>query len=158
MNNNNGKMPKLDIQYNTDYHVKILGHKSGESDFGPWYLYQLEYQGKKYNHFAQPNLHVELQEYGVGDMITIRKQQTEKDGYQWIVDGEATTKSPISSANLMPADDRTHDIHRQVCLKAAIQSYPSTDRPWNEDVVGELRRRMELLLTVLESNRDDLPF
>ena len=60
--NNNGKAPILELQYNQDYTVKLIGYKSGENDFGPWHLYHLEYDGKKYSHFAQPSLQRKLKD------------------------------------------------------------------------------------------------
>ena len=156
----NGKTPILDLQYNVDYQLKILGYKNGENDYGPWHFYQFNHNGEKVGHFAQPNLHLQLREYQEGDIVTIQKQQTEKDGYIWVVNGNSPLKqpSPISKPLQTSFDDRTHDIHRQVCLKVAVKSFPSTDRPWTEEVLGELKRRTDSLMLILEGERDDLPF
>jgi len=157
----NGKTPILDLQYNIDYQVQILGYKSGENDYGPWHLYRFQHNGEKYSHFAQPNLHEQLESYSEGDNIKIRKEQTEKDGYKWVVNGKSESKPlvpPTTKPQQVTFDDRTHDIHRQVCLKIAGQSFPASDRPWNDDVVKEFERRTESLLKVLEGDQDDLPF
>jgi len=159
--NNNGKTPILDLNYNTDYQVEIVGYKSGENDYGPWHFYKMEYNGQKYGHFALPDLHQQLQNYQEGDTVTIQKQQTEKDGYKWLVsglNGSNNSVPQVSKAPLAEIDARTHDIHRQVCLKVAVKSFPASDRPWNDNVISELKRRTDSLMAVLEGNHDDLPF
>ncbi len=158
---NNGKTPILDLQYNIDYQVQILGYKTGENDYGPWHLYHMQHNGEKYSHFAQPNLHSQLESFAEGDRLTIRKEQTEKDGYKWVVNGNSESKPivpPTAKSPRVMIDDRTHDIHRQVCLKIAGQSFPASDRPWNDELVKEFERRTESLLRVLEGDQDDLPF
>ena len=152
----NGKVPLLDIQYNVDYDLEIVSQKDGKSTYGPWHFYQLMFQGKKFGHFAQPVLHEKLKEFSMGDRVIIQKQQTENDGCYWIVNGSDSQlekpTQPISKQSTW--DERTHDIHRQVCLKVAVMSFPSTDRPWSSEVVTELRRRTENLLVVLEEVDD----
>ena len=54
---NNGKTPLLDLQYNVQYNVEIVGYKFGTNTYGPWFLYKLNYNGEQYAHFAQPLLH-----------------------------------------------------------------------------------------------------
>jgi len=157
----NGKTPILDMKYNVDYGVEIIGYKEGENNYGPWHFYQLKHDGEKYGHFAQPALHEKLKGFSDGEIITIRKEQTEKDGFNWIVNGKAHNQQVISNpAESRPStfDDRTHDIHRQVCLKVAVVSFPASDRPWTDDVVQELKQRTDSLMTVLEGVQDGLPF
>ena len=154
----NGNTPILDLQYNVDYDIEILGYKTGENNYGPWHFYQLRYNGEKYGHFAQPVLHEKLSRYNRGDRITIQKQQTEKDGYEWIVNGYTSQQEPVPVPISSTWDERTHDIHRQVCLKVAVMSFPASDRSWEAGVVDELKRRTNSLMTVLEGVQDDLPF
>lgn len=159
--NNNGKTPILDLQYNLDYQVKFLGYKTGENTYGPWHFYQFEHNGEKYGHFAQPNLHQKLSKFSEGDFITIRKEQTEKDGYEWVINGKSNSQpTPTVSKPLqITFDERTHDIHRQVCLKVVGNSFPRSDRPWDNEVVQEFKRRTDSLMVVLEGEtQDDLPF
>jgi len=168
----NGQTPILDLNYNIEYPVEIMGYKTGENKFGPWHFYQFDYNGKRYGHFAQPHLHSKLSGFSEGDVVTIQKLQTSRDGYDWVVTSDSdhqpdppktptpvVSKPPQSSA----FDDRTHDIHRQVCLKAAVKSFPASDRPWNDEVVAELKRRTDSLMIVLEGEShaktdDNLPF
>ena len=168
---NNGKTPILDLQYNVDYNVEIVGYKSGTNTYGPWFLYKLNYNGEQYPHFAQPFLHEKLQEYGEGDVVTIQKLQTSRDGYDWVVTGDSNhkpdppkTPTPVAAKPQQSPvfDDRTHDIHRQVCLKVAVKSFPASDKCWNDEVLAELKRRTDSLMVVLEGvsheKDDNLPF
>ena len=170
--NNNGKTPLLDIKYNVEYPVEILGYKEGENKYGLWHFYQLDHNGEKVGCFAQPNLHQKLSGFRDGDVVTIQKVQTSRDGYDWVVNGDSDhqpdpPKTPTPVASKPPQssvfDDRTHDIHRQVCLKVAVKSFPASDRPWNDEVVAELKRRTDSLMVVLEGvshakDDDNLPF
>ena len=159
--NNNGQTPLLDLNYNVKYQVEILGYKTGINKFGPWHFYQLVYNGEKFGHFAQPNLHQKLSSFSEGDTVIIQKLQTSRDGYDWVVMLDPMTPIPVASKPTQTTfDDRTHDIHHQVCLKVAVASFPATDRPWNDEVVQELKRRTDSLMTVLEgvNNEDSLPY
>ena len=89
---------------------------------------------------------------------TIQKQQTDKDGYEWIVNGYTHKQEPAPVPITSTWDERTHDIHRQVCLKVAVMSFPASDRSWEAGVIDELKRRTNSLMTVLEGVQDDLPF
>ena len=168
---NNGKTPLLDLQYNVQYNVEIVGYKSGTNTYGPWFLYKLNYNGEQYAHFAQPLLHEKLQEYGEGDVVTIQKLQTSRDGYDWVVTGDSNhkpdppkTPTPVAAKPQQSPvfDDRTHDIHRQVCLKVAVKSFPASDKCWNDKVLAEIKRRTDSLMVVLEGvsheKDDNLPF
>ena len=154
----NGNTPILDLQYNVDYDIEILEYKTGENNYGPWHFYQLRYNGEKYGHFAQPVLHEKLSRYNRGDQITIQKQQTEKASYEWIVNGHNCKQEPAPVPISSTWDERTHDIHRQVCLKVAVMSFPASDKSWEAEVVDELKRRTNSLMTVLEGAQDDMPF
>ena len=89
----NGKTPILDMKYNVDYDVEILDYKEGENNYGPWHFYQMKYDGDRYGHFAQSDLHEKLKDCRNGDIVTIRKEQTDKDGYEWIVQAENTIQA-----------------------------------------------------------------
>jgi len=39
-----------------------------------------------------------------------------------------------------------------------VASFPASDRPWNDEVIQELKRRTDSLMTVLEGVQDDRPF
>ena len=167
--NNNGQTPLLDLNYNVEYQVEILGYKTGINKFGPWHFYQLVYNGEKFGHFAQPNLHQELSSFNQGDVVTIQKLQTSRrDGFDWVVTSENdqpdSPKTPTPVAAILQQspvfDDRTHDIHRQVCLKVAVKSFPASDKCWNDEVLAELKRRTDSLMIVLEgvNNEDSLPY
>jgi hypothetical protein len=44
------------------------------------------------------------------------------------------------------------------CLKVAVMSFPASDKSWEAEVVDELKRRTNSLMTVLEGAQDDMPF
>jgi len=109
-------------------------------------------------------------------IITVRRSVASlnptsiRDGFDWVVTSEDDKpdppKTPTAVASKPPQssvfDDRTHDIHRQVCLKVAVKSFPASDKCWNDEVLAELKRRTDSLMVVLEGvsyeKDDNLPF
>ena len=73
--------------------------------------------------------------------------------------------TPSVSGSYKPTtvDDRTKDIHRQVCLKLAVQSMGVCSSMEEEFNYGEVKDRMEGLLNILDGKKipekkEDLPF
>jgi len=160
----NGKQKTLQLkQFNTDYPVTLMYDKckSGESQYGPWSLYGVEYEGEHQGVFADNNLHDKLKQYGKGTKLVIRKNQTEHGNLEWQVipqNGKVNnSKSNNGSDNTdqFYLDNRTKDIHRQVALKIATISIGQSTRPWTEDDVTEIRLRMNKLLEILDGNSHD---
>jgi hypothetical protein len=156
----NDKMKTLQIsQYNTDYPVTLMYDecKSGESQYGPWHLYGVEYDGQSQGIFADEYLHDILLNYSKGDRVIIRREQDHSGRLSWEVIPNGKEPLKHSNSNNHQLNERTKDIHRQVCLKVAVMSLPSTDKPWTDEIISELRSRTKLLIEVLDGiSQDDL--
>ena len=159
----NNKMKTLQIaQYNTDYPVTLMYGtcKSGQSQYGPWNLYGVEYDREPHGLFADEFLHEILNKYSKGDQIVIRREQDQEGKLRWEVfpteNGSAMQKT---AQTIPPIDSRTKDIHRQVCLKVAVLSFPTSNKSWDDEIVKEIKARTDSLLIVLDGASDEpLPF
>ncbi len=148
--------------YNKDFPVTLTFDKckSGESQYGPWMLYGVEYNGEQQGLFADDQLHQELKKYGKGSKLIIRRNQDENGQLTWQVtpaNGNSQSKSRQTVISYL--DDRTKDIHRQVALKIATISIGQSLKPWTDEDLQEIKVRMDKLLDILDgSTSDDLPF
>lgn len=158
----NDKQKTLQLnQYNTDYPVTLIyDHcKSGESQYGPWNLYGVEYKGEQQGLFAEDALHQLLKNFGKGSKLVIRRNQDTDGKLEWQVipqNGKGNNRSNQTVLNYL--DDRTKDIHRQVALKIATISIGQNGKPWTDEDLQEIKVRMDKLLEILEGGYDDLPF
>ena len=133
--------------------------KQGTNNYGNWNLYGLKCGGEDVSLFATDNLHRQIQYYNVGDVIEIAKNETDQGRIRWDITPKEGT--PVRNASNSPAapatsnvsrDDRTADIHKQVCLKLAVQSVGT------EFDITEIESRMYSLLSVLHGTEsDDMP-
>jgi hypothetical protein len=146
---------------NKDYQVTLDYDqcKSGESQYGPWYLYGIEHDGKTMGIFAEIELHKQLKKFGKGARLIIRRNQS--DGkLKWQVtsaNGNSQTKPKQTVIGYL--DDRTRDIHAQVSLKIAVTSFGNSTKPSTSEDLQEIRSRKNMLLELLDGpNEDDLPF
>jgi hypothetical protein len=149
-------------QFNTDYPVTLTFDKckSGESQYGEWRLYGVEFGGEPMGIFAEDALHQELKKYGKGAKLVIRRNQDVSGKLEWLVtpaNGNSPTKPKQTVISYL--DDRTRDIHRQVALKIATISVGQSQKSWSDDDLQEIKVRMDKLLEILDgSTTDDLPF
>ncbi|MFC1566167.1 hypothetical protein ACFL4B_04445 [Candidatus Neomarinimicrobiota bacterium] len=149
-------------KFNHDFPVTLTYDKckSGESQYGPWMLYGVEYDGEQQGLFADEHLHQELKNYGKGSKLIIRRNQDESGKLAWQVtpaNGNSPTRSRQTVIGYL--DDRTKDIHRQVALKIATISIGQSLKPWTDEDLQEIKIRMDKLLDILDgSTSDDLPF
>jgi hypothetical protein len=136
--------------------------KTGTNNYGQWNLYGLKKDGEDVSLFATDLLHSKLQYYKTGDVVEIAKNETEQGRIAWDVTPKEGT--PVKNAsNATPStvqttsggqkvDYRTADIHKQVCLKLAVQSMNGVFD------IEAIEDRMYSLLSVLHGNQsDDLP-
>jgi len=154
----NDKMKTLQInQYNTDYPVTLMYAecKSGESQYGPWHLYGIDYEDQSQGIFADEYLHDILLHYSKGDKVIIRREHDHTGKLRWEVIPNGINPFKHNRSDTYQLDDRTKDIHRQVCLKVAVMSLPSTDKPWTTEIISELRSRTKLLIEVLDGISQD---
>jgi hypothetical protein len=159
----NEKMKTLQLKkFNHDYPVVLTYDqcKSGESQYGPWNLYGIEYEGEPQGLFAEDALHQELQKYGKGAKLVIRRNQDESGQLEWhVTPANGNAQRQPQQTVLKYLDDRTADIHRQVALKIATISIGQTTKPWTDEDLQEIKMRMNKLLEILDGRvEDDLPF
>lgn len=161
----------LKIKANTDNIVKFLYDTpiEGNNQYGTYHLYAFNHAGEEVSLFATDALHEKLKNFVTGDSVNIRKDEYEPNKFGWnIIPEEGTPlrnsptpyspKSEPSAAmqenreyHAKQSDARTKDIHKQVCLKLAVQSMNTEE---GMDYV-EVKERMNALLEILEN---DLPF
>ena len=159
----NDKMKTLQMKkFNHNYPVTLTYDrcKSGESQYGPWNLYGVEYEGVEQGIFAEDALHQELKKYGKGARLVIRRNQDENGQLEWqVVSANSGARQQPQQTVLKYLDDRTADIHRQVALKIATISLGQSLKPWTDEDLQEIKVRMDKLLEILDgSTNDDLPF
>ena len=163
----------LRITANTDNVVEFLYDtpKTGTNNYGMWYLYGVKNEGKEVGIFATEALHGKLQDYRRGDKVNIRKEEYEPGKVGWnVIPEEGTSisenKSKSKSATFN-IDDRTHDIHKQVCLKLAVDMMETKNKTLTDGDLVVIEANMMNLLTVLEGSKsydikhkedEDLPF
>ena len=144
----------LVFENNTDTIVTLMYDqpKTGTNNYGAWYLYGVQHNGEDTSFFATETLHSKLKYYQNGDVINIRKEQS--DGkFKWNIIPQEGTKAKTSASDIVKKiDDRTHDIHKQVCLKLAVDMVAKKDK--HELLTGTeltvIEANMKQLLVVLE--------
>lgn len=124
--------------------------KTGTNQHGEWNLYGVTHNGVDSSFFASPGLHRKIQGYGQGDTCTIKKVAVNgKIAWDIKTIGNAVGKSANNTSPDMGIDARTKDIHRQVCLKLAVESI-GTKAKVTEAYYKDVKARMEGLLNVLD--------
>lgn len=159
----NDKLKTLHVKkFNRDYPVTLIYDqcKSGESNYGTWNLYGVEYEGEQQGIFAEDALHQELKKYAKGARLVIRRNQDDNGHLEWLVTpANGNAQHQPKQTVLKYLDDRTADIHRQVALKIATISIGQSTKPWADEDLKEIQVRMNKLLNILDgSTEDDLPF
>ena len=116
MENNTFKLNPTDANV-----VELLYNqpKTGTNNYGDWFLYGVKKDGVETSFFATDALHKKLSVYSQGAKLSIKKEEYAPGKSAWTVQPlEGTTAS--APATTKTIDDRTHDIHKQVCLKLAV--------------------------------------
>ena len=163
--------PSLKIAEGVDHIVEFLYDtpKEGVNSYGKWHLYGLNHGGSEVGLFATDALHDKLAKFRTGDKVNIRKEEFAPGKLGWnIIPQEGTVPSKSEAQAPAKADDRTHDIHKQVCLKLAVELMGNKKGSLTEGEVVVLEANMFYLLGILEGtgsvNTDtdkkdeDLPF
>ena len=145
--------------------------KQGKNAYGDWFLYGVTKDGQETSFFATANLHKKLSTYGRGATVNIRKDEYAPNKFAWNVIPQGDTQpKPTTSSVGMSQDARTHDIHRQVCLKLAVSKMDNINtqadklRPFTSGELVVIVANMMALLNILEcksvseSTEDDSPF
>jgi hypothetical protein len=130
---------------NKDYTVtfKFDTPQTGTSQHGQWNRYGVEHEGMESSFFASPGLHNRITKYGVDDTITITKRMM-NGKTSW--DIKEVSKSNGVSKGI---DSRTKDIHRQVCLKLAVESM-GTVKKADDSYYDEIKNRLTQFSSILD--------
>ena len=148
----------LKIQANTDNIVEFLYDtpKSGTNNYGAWHLYGVKNNGKEVGIFATDYLHDKLQYYRKGDVVNIRKENVDGGKIAWNVIPQEGTNVKNDQNTTLGIDARTHDIHKQVCLKLAVDMVAKKDvhSVLTEGELVIVEANMKSLLQVLEGTPD----
>jgi hypothetical protein len=160
--------PILKFKTNTDYSVMLRFNKpdTGTNDYGPWNRYGVTHEGNDASIFASAGLHKQLSLYGAGSTVNIRKEEYDAGKTKFIVTSDSPISQPSQSINSSPTvtnDARTHDIHKQVCLKLAVQLLHREDNGTLSDgervvIEANLNYLLDILEGTKESQEEDLPF
>ena len=127
--------------------------KTGTNTYGNWYLYSVMKDGQETGFFATDSLHKKLSVYGQGARVNIVKEEYAPNKYAWTVTPLSGTKpSTTPTVGTKSVDDRTHDIHKQVCLKLAVELFGVKKGGILSDTdMVAIDTNMQSLLTILES-------
>ena len=136
--------------------------KTGTNNYGDWYLYGVRKDGVETSFFATDALHKKLSVYSQGAKLSIQKEEYAPGKSAWTVKPlEGTTASKpevIGSIDVgyQKIDDRTHDIHKQGCLKLAVEMIGNIEGLLTDTEVTIIDANMKALLSILESKEDDI--
>lgn len=151
--------------------------KTGTNNYGEWFLYGVKKDQQEVSFFATSNLHKKLSGFGKGSKLSVTKEEYSPNKFAWKVTSLKTIKpsapAPQNSAN-EHIDNRTHDIHKQVCLKLAIEMLGKVDGIITDAQLVIVDANMNHLLNILEktssqkvnaeeivvdsNTKDDFPF
>jgi len=158
--------PILKFKYGIKYPVQLQYDepKTGEGEYGTWYRYSVKYEGQDMAIFASKTLNARLERYRQNDRVVIEKCETDdgKTYFDAVPEEGTQIATPDAPVVNTPNWDsvKTNDIHRQVCLKLAVQSMGTTKKDLD---LAEVSLRMKGLLFVLDGldeadvKEEDLP-
>jgi len=130
-----------------DVTFKFDTPKQGTNQHGEWNLYGVTHKGVDASFFASKGLHSRIRTYKEGDTIKIVKR-TANGRTSWDIKQLGTSPNQSVSSSITP-DARTKDIHRQVCLKLAVESI-GTKAKVTDAYYEDVRNRMNGLIMVLD--------
>lgn len=151
--------------------------KTGTNNYGEWFLYGVKKDQQEVSFFATSSLHKKLSGFGKGSKLSVTKEEYAPNKFAWTVNSLKTVQpsapAPQNSAN-QHIDNRTHDIHKQVCLKLAIEMLGKVDGIITDAQLIVVDANMNHLLNILEkessqkvnaedivvdsNTKDDFPF
>ena len=151
---------------NNDYPITLMADKPTTQD-GQWgvkHIYPNSFDGGLWDISASDGLHKQLSLYGKGSNLTVRKETFGDAGHSKFVvtSNGVTPPSAMAATPVMPMvgiDDRTKDIHRQVCLKLACQMFGESNAILSDGSLMVIEENMLRLLRVLDGDdaKDDAP-
>tara|TARA_R100001163_G_C4998080_1_gene148235 strand:+ start:248 stop:745 length:498 start_codon:yes stop_codon:yes gene_type:complete len=149
----------LKIQDGTSHDVELLFDtpKPIDTTYGEKFLYGLKKEGEEYNFFATPFLHTKLNSFRKGDVIKISRNKVSGKTV-WDVEklkaGNTQSNQQMKSTDTGVIDARTHDIHKQVCLKLAIEMREKNDKLLTDTDLIMIEANMKNLLNILEGTKE----
>ena len=155
------------LSKDTDNIVELLYDqpKQGQNSYGAWYLYGVNKEGQDTSFFATENLHKKLSTFGRGAKVNIRKDEYAPGKFAWNVIPQGDTQpKPLAVSGNSEIDKRTHDIHKQVCLKLAVDMIDKKNEILTTGDLVTIEANMMNLLNVLEGKSaseiagDEAPF
>ena len=155
------------LSKDTDNIVELLYDqpKQGQNSYGAWYLYGVNKEGQETSFFATENLHKKLSTFGRGAKVNIRKDEYAPGKFAWNVIPQGDTQpKPLAVSGNSEIDKRTHDIHKQVCLKLAVDMIDKKNEILTTGDLVTIEANMMNLLNVLEGKSaseiagDEAPF
>lgn len=152
-----GKKQEIELIFDTP----LTGNnRKGE----PYNLYAFKIGNVEFGCFAEDELHDELIQYGKGNILSITKMgksyKVEEGNYTYRGDETETTEKQGGAQpdwDKINAD-KTKDIHRQVCLKLAVQSIGVSTESMSETIYDEIRKRMDHFISILDPKPINPPF
>ena len=130
--------------------------KTGTNNYGDWYLYGVRKDGVETSFFATDALHKKLSVYSQGAKLSIQKEEYAPGKSAWTVKPLEGTTASAPTTTTKTIDDRTHDIHKQVCLKLAVEMIGNVEGLLTDTEVTIIDANMKALLSILESKEDDI--
>ena len=139
----------IKLSPDSDNIVQILDVKSDRGRDGRmWYLYTVKKDGQIVKFFAPTEkVHQKLSAFKVNDIVNIHKEEWGAGKTVWKVEYQGEGKGSTN----VSIDDRTHDIHKQVCLKLAMDMMDKKNEVLTTGDLVTIEANMMQLLTVLES-------
>ena len=128
--------------------------KTGTNTYGNWYLYGVKKDGIETGFFATDALHKKLSVYGQGARVSITKEEYAPGKSAWTVEhlGGTQPQAVASTTTSTSVDNRTHDIHKQVCLKLAVELFGVKKGAMLSDTdMVTIDTNMQSLLSILEA-------
>ena len=128
-------------------------------------MYGVNKEGQETSFFATENLHKKLSTFGRGAKVNIRKDEYAPGKFAWNVIPQGDTQpKPLAVSGNSEIDKRTHDIHKQVCLKLAVDMIDKKNEILTTGDLVTIEANMMNLLNVLEGKSaseiagDEAPF
>jgi len=163
---------KLNSEARHDIEILYAEPKTGEGNYGkPYFLYGVRKNNQEASFFATSTLHQKLSRFGVGSKLTIVAEEYAPNKFGYNVEvvlevPKGTVSAPIvNTLSNGVIDSRTHDIHKQVCLKLAVDLVGDCMGILTDSQLVAVEANMKALLGILEAKeeegkevKEDLPF
>ena len=138
---------------------------TGNNANGAWYLYKFNVSGDELGFFATEGCHKQLSAYKKGDTVTISHNDIGGGKSKYVVSSDVVPSAASSGGSKPDWDkineDKKEDIHRQVCLKLAVDLLGDVEGKLTPDQIGIVQHNLGALKMVLDHSvvkEDDLPF